>query len=299
MCLSYSCFSNVYVLAIGFTVAYVLFNPKKNEEDNKFFFSQIIDEIRCWVQRQADKKLYHQKQEESIIAKIRFYLNSELLESETIGALKLIDSKAQNNIDKIQERLRWLDKKLDFHAKSEYLNILAFNSAMYGGLILIIASLQGLNSEVHFGQIIIPFDILLIVSSLHCIISDRFNIKIKPTKMLYFSLFIIVLIIAFFYRENFTTYHLPQSYDNLLVIISIPLCLIWFIIYFILVSISAIILRINVWFKLKKIRIEDAVNEHNDDLKKYEDEFNQIDKKLLNVNEKDVIFPDESMTTTE
>ena len=89
-------FNDLFVIAIGMSMAYVVV-----EKDTSFF--SILSHITALVKNMTlRKKMKPQQQEEAVISRINFYLNSGLLPDTTRGALNLVSKKAEEVMKKIQ-----------------------------------------------------------------------------------------------------------------------------------------------------------------------------------------------------
>ena len=132
-------FNDLYVIAVGVSMAYIVIESRNG---GKSFFS-FLSKMTNIVQSIAlDYKTRPQQNEELVIAKIKYYLNSDKLQETTKGALDLLCQKAEDVMKSVINLEKWFKHKMAFHTKTDYLDVISCDSFIYGMFVLFVGALQ-------------------------------------------------------------------------------------------------------------------------------------------------------------
>ena len=271
-------FNDLFVIAIGMSMAYVVV-----EKDTSFF--SILSHITALVKNMTlRKKMKPQQQEEAVISRINFYLNSGLLPDTTRGALNLVSKKAEEVMKKIQKLEKWSEHKLEFHTRTYFLNVISCDCFFFGLFSLFVGTFQHYERVCIDGlmQVMLLTLILLLV---HCLVFEHLEISgwksyAKPRIILHCLLMILALYVGITFLG---TPIVPIS-CGWLAIISVIGCFIGFIAYFIMNIIANITLLCIIISKIIGLDISSEAKGHTDDINRYKPELDKISEQLKNEN---------------
>ena len=276
-------FNDIYVIAVGVSMAYIVVETKAEKAS---FFS-ILSTITTWVKEMLlrSKKNIKEK-EENITTKIEYYINSDLLKDVTKGSLLNTHDRAKKEVSKISELENWVERKLRFHTKTEFLNVISFDCFLYGLFILFSGALQNKCKICIDGLIqIVLFTIGL--SLIHCLWFERMEITswkwyTKPRILSHGVLLLVSLIIGIY---KYDTPIIPDISCGWLAIISVFICFIGFIAYFSANVLSNITLSCIIFFKALSIGVsKKTAQEHKEEVERHQAELDEIDRQLSKLN---------------
>lgn len=275
-------FNDLFVIAVGLSMAYVFFEGNRQ---SSFFhiLSKITNVLKNWV---LEWKTKPQQQEEAIIAKIDYYLKSDYLKQETQGALKLVSQKAKDVVRNVHELESWSERKLKFHTKTDFLSVISYDCFLFGIFVLFAGVFQN-KCQVYIDGLLVVMLLCMLLLLLHCLVVERLEINNKwekffePGFVLHSSILIIALIVGVSYNNELDFF---CKIKNALPICCVVVCFIGFIAYLVMNIVSNIILSGIILYKIFSLNISSNAKTHEEDMRRYQDELNEIDDKLKREN---------------
>lgn len=274
-------FNDIFVIAVGLSMAYVVFEGKRQ---SSFFhiLSKITTTLKNWV---LDKKTKSQQQEEGVIAKIDYYLSSGFLKDETKGALNLVSQKAKDIVDDVHKLETWSERKLKFHTKTDYLSVISYDCSLFGVFVLFIGVFQN-KCGICIDGLLETMLLALFSLLFHCLWFERLEVNtwwkrfFAPGFVFHSLLLMIALYIG---RLNLATAFFPSYADFLPVCCAIA-CFVGFLAYLATNILSNVVLALIISYKIFSLKISSNAKAHENDLKRYQKELDEIDGKLKKVN---------------
>lgn len=271
-------FNDLFVLAVGLSMAYVIFEGRR---EYSFFYvlSRITETLKYWV---LDMKTKPQQKEEAIIAKIDYYLKSGLLKDETKGALDLVSRKAKEVVGKVHELEAWSERKLRFHTKTSFLSVISYDCFLFGLFVLFAGVFQhkcGTCVDGLLEVMLLSVSVLL----LHCLWFERLEMDCRwkrilgPGLVLHSFIFVGALIWGTFHREITL---LPFLDAGVLPVYCAVACFIGFIAYLVMNILSNIVLAVIISVKISLLKISENAETHRTDMERYREELDDIDNRL-------------------
>ena len=272
-------FNDIYVIAVGVSMAYIVVESKAEKAS---FFS-ILSKITTWVKERILKnKKKIKEEEENITTQIEYYISSNLLKDVTKGSFLNTYNRAKKEVSKIKELENWVERKLQFHTKTEFLNVISFDCFLYGLFVLFAGALQNKCALCIDGLIqVILFSIGILL--VHCLWFERLEIEswkwyFKPRIILHGIVLCVTLIVGIYIYD---TPIIPNISCGWLSIISVFVCFIGFIAYLITNVLSNIILSVIILYKAVSIGIsKKKAEEHRGEIESHRKELDNIDKRL-------------------
>lgn len=270
-------FNNLFVIAIGLAMAYMLIEDGERRGKFYSFLSHISQTIR---DRALQRKSKGQQSLEAGIARIEFYISKNRLKPETCGALKLVRQKANKVVGRIKNVEEWSTKFSKFHTRNEFLQISAFDCFVYGISIIFVGTLQ--NKEgIEVGGFLQIMDIGMTILFFHCLAFEFVN-TLKHTYLLRPSVFIHGIALLFLMyiawcNRNDTLFVVGEGWIEIL---SVFFAFGDFILYFcfnILVNIYVLIYTL-VW--IYNLNLGKEVQTQKDDINEYKEELDAVDEAL-------------------
>lgn len=292
--LHYNDFCNLYVIAIGLSLAYIVVLGERE----KFPFRRFLDDMAKKFQQSVKSKIKPYQQEQTTIAQIRFYLNldkkDDLLNPKTIGALELIANKVTETIDKIKSIDESINKALSHHIKTDYLNVCAFDCTFYSFFLLILGPLS-LKCGLHIDLWISFMNCSIVLAVIHCFLYDRCRIQHYPPRILWHSIYFTLGTIIFLL--------LGKRFENAKLLpewVTPIICFSNFIVYFAISSIGCFFASHSISKAIRKLNLEKTAQDHADDLKRYKKDLQYIDTALeqLSNNTSSPVVENDSQTTS-
>lgn len=276
-------FNDIYVIAVGVSMAYIVVETKAEKAS---FFS-ILSDITTWVKEKLlNSKKKIKEEEENITTQIEYYINSDLLEDVTKGRLLSTLERAKKEVSKINELENWVERKLRFHTKTEFLNVISFDCFLYGLFVLFSGALQnkcGICIDGLIQIILFAIGIMLI----HCLWFERIELTswkwyLQPRILLHGILLSIALIIGIYKHDILI---IPTITCGWLSIISVFTCFIGFIAYLFANVLSNFVLSGIIFCKSLLIGVSaKKAQEHQDEIEKCRKELDKIDMQLKRLN---------------
>ena len=279
--LSYIDFNDLFVIAVGILMAYIIIEPKDRKKTFLGFLSIITNKIQSIV---LDSKTKPQQKEEEFVSKINYYLNTNRLKDTTKGALSLISINAKEVVINVKNLESWFNSKIKFHTKSEFLNVISCDGFLYGIFVLFIGALHKV--DVKCDGVVELLLLFMFFSLLHCLICEKIDLQhklaifYKPSIFLHASIFLICLIVGvIFCREP-----IFDIKTGWLAILSVVACFSGFLAYFVMTICANIVLLFVMLFKIHKLNINSAFKNQNNDFNRYQEELDKIDADIKNEN---------------
>lgn len=276
-------FNDIYVIAVGVSMAYIVVESKVEKSSFFSILSKITTSVKELLLR--GKKSLKEK-EEKITTQIDYYIESGLLKDITKGSLLNTNKRAKEEVYKIKELENWVERKLQFHTKTEFLNVISFDCFLYSLFILFVGALQNKCELCIDGLIqVILFSIGILL--VHCLCFERLEIEswkwyFKPRIILHGIVLCVALIVGIY---TYDTPIIPNISCGWLSIISVFACFIGFIAYLFTNVLSNCILSIIILCKALLIGVsEKKAKEHENEMEQYREEFDDIDAQLMELN---------------
>lgn len=270
-------FNDLFVIAIGVSMAYIIFEGK---QQSSFFhaLSRITETLKNWV---LDIKTKPQQREEAVITRIDFFLKSKLLKDKTQGALELVSKKAKEVVDKVHELESWSDKKLKFHTQTRFLSIISYDCFLFGIFVLFAGVFQN-KCCIGINGLLEVMLLSMLVLLVHCLWFEKLEMNKKWQKILGpgFILHSLVFITALW----FGLCNKDMSYicldKGVLPICCSVACFTGFIAYLLMNILSNFVLAVIILFKISRLKISTNAKDHENDMKRYNNELNRIENQL-------------------
>ena len=265
-------FNDLYVIATGLTATYIAFASSV-----KTTFLDILSGFTSHIKEKALKrKEKPQREEETVIAQISYYLKSKLLSPQIEGALVLVASKANEVMEDIRSLEKWANDKQNFHTRSAYLRVISCDCFFWGLFVLFVGVLQDRCSFNINGLL----QILLLVMGvclLHCLLYEHVNIKkFKPKIWTHSLVLICALMVGIVYHNQ----EIFSFGCGVSAILSVAVCFCGFISYFLMNFIVDVILLVVILCKIFFLQITKRVEEQKKDIARYQTELDKIDTTL-------------------
>lgn len=276
-------FNDIYVIAVGVSMAYIVVETKAEKASFFSILSTITTQVKEFLLN-SKKKL--KEKEEDITTQIDYYISSNLLSDVTKGSLSNTDKRAKREVSKICELENWVERKLRFHTKTEFLNVISFDCFVYGLFILFSGALQN-KCGIYIDGLIQFVLVGMGISLIHCLSFERLEITswkryTKPRILSHGILLFVALMIGI---NKYDTPIIPSISCGWLSIISVFTCFIGFIAYFIANVLSNIILSFIIVFKAESIGVsKKKAEEHKEEIEQYREELDKIDSQLRKSN---------------
>lgn len=272
-------FNNLYVIAVGLSMAYIV--VEANKKDKASFFSFLSSITNSVKRRVLAKPNRIKEEEESVITQIEYFFKSNLLKERTAGSLENINIRAKDELDKVKSFNEYVENKLWFHTKTDFLNVISCDCFLYGLFILFAGAFQKI-CGIYIGGLIVVLLIALVLLLIHCLWFEKLepNSKImyyyKPTIIKHVFFLIVALVIGI--NVNNCTL-LSNISSGWLSVFSVLACFIGFIAYLFIVVLSNIVLSA---ITIKKARSlsPDTAQMHQNELNRHRDELDQIENDL-------------------
>lgn len=270
-------FNDLFVIAIGLSMAYIIFEGK---QQSSFFhvLSRITETLKNWV---LDKKTKSQQREEAVITRIDYFLKSKLLQDTTQGALELVSKKAKEVVDKVHELESWSDKKLKFHTQTKFLSIISYDCFLFGIFILFVGVFQN-KCSIHINGLLEIMLLSIVVLLVHCLGFEKLENNKRWQKI--FGPGFILHSLVFIAALWFGLCNKDKSYfslDNgILSICCSVACFIGFIAYLLMNILSNLVLVVIILIKIGLLKISTNAKDHENDVKRYGKELNEVENKL-------------------
>lgn len=272
-------FNDLFVIAIGVSMAYIVIETR---QVGKSFFS-ILSKITNIVQNLVlDYKTKPQQNEEAVISQIKYYLSSGMLEEQTIGGLKLVCDKAEDVMYGVESLEEWIKHKMEFHTKTDFLSVISYDSFLYGLFVLFIGALQNKCSSFQCLGLLECVLLAILLCLTHCLVYERLEIDNKLKKwtkpnIFTHSVILIVCLIVGIIRQDIPFVDMDEGW---IAVISVIACFIGFIAYLFTTIVANIILLVINLIRIIKLDINAEVKSQKDDIKRYQQELDKIDREM-------------------
>lgn len=274
-------FNDLYVIAVGISMAYIVISRKNDKSDEQSFFrflSNITDFFQSLILYSKTKRL---QKEEFVITKIEYYLKTNKLKDETKGALGLVCQKAKEVQERANNLEKWFKERLHLFTKTDYLNVVSCDCSIFGLIILYIGALAN-KTQTDYSGFVGWLLIFVCFGVVHCLIYERIPIKndfiriTRPNIFLHSIIAVIFLLVGVKYCGGSI---LPISSDNL-PIWSVFACFIGFIIYLVFTITANVVFFFIMLIRILCLKINVNVEQQKDDIERYKDELDSIDNAI-------------------
>lgn len=271
-------FNDLFVIAIGVSMAYIVIETRQGGKSFFSILSKITNAVQDWV---LDYKTKPQQKEEAVISQIKFYLNSGRLNAQTVGALDLVCRKAEDVMVRVNALENWIKHKMEFHTKTNFLNVISYDSFLFGLFVLFVGALQN-KCNLKCEGLLEWMLLAILLCMLHCLLYERLELDrkwkdwSKPTISTH-SLVLIVCLIVGVVRCGKPFVDIQAQW---LAIYSVFTCFIGFITYlFTTVAANILLLVINL-IKIIRLNINKEVRIQRDDISRYQKELDDLDRAM-------------------
>lgn len=275
-------FNDLFVIAIGVSMAYIVIETRHAGRSFFSILSKITNLVQNWV---LDYKTKPQQNEEAVISQIKYYLSSGRLDEQTVGALSLVCNKAEDVMSRVEALEEWIKHKMEFHTKTDFLNVISYDSFLYGLFVLFVGALQN-RCGLQCGGLLEWMLLAILACMIHCLlyerleIDERWKIWSKPNFFTHSILLTVFLIVGIF-RYDLPFVNIEVGW---LSIFSVIACFIGFIAYLITTVAANIILLVVDLIKIIRMNINAEVRSQKDDISRYQQELNHIDLAMKDEN---------------
>lgn len=275
-------FNDLFVIAVGVSMAYIVIETRQVGKSFFSILSKITSIVQNWV---LDYKTKPQQNEEAVISQIQYYLSSGRLNAQTVGALDLVCTKAEDVMCRVKALEEWIKHKMEFHTKTDFLNVISYDSFLYGLFVLFIGALQH-KLELPCKGLLEYMLMAILVCLVHCLIFERLEIDeawkrwCKPNIFTH-SIILIAFLIIGIIQCNTPFMEIESGW---LAISSVAACFIGFIAYLLATVTANIILLVINLRKIIKLDINAEVKSQKDDIGRYQQELDSIDQAIKDEN---------------
>lgn len=271
-------FNDLFVIAIGVSMAYIVIETRQS---GRSFFS-ILSKITNMVQKMVlDYKTKPQQNEEAVISQIKYYLNSGRLNQQTAGALKLVCNKAEDVMSSAQELDEWIKHKMEFHTKTDFLNVISYDSFLFGLFVLFVGALQN-KCDLQCDGLQEWLLLAMVAGLLHCLVYERLELDNAFKRWTRPNIFTHSVVLAAFLIMGILWHDVAivDIETGWLAIFSVIACFIGFIAYlFTTVAANIILLIVNL-IKIMMLKINAEVKSQQDDISRFQEELDTIDQAM-------------------
>lgn len=270
-------FNDLYEIAVGISMAYIVVESKAGKASFFSILTKITASVRDWLLHHNTKP---QQEEETVIARIDYYLASGLLREETKGGLKNISKRAAKEVRKIKKLEKWTEWKLKFHTKTDFLNVISCDCFLYGLFILLAGAFQDkCNAEV--GGLVLTMLAAMAALLIHCLWFERMELSgwkkiVRPSIPLH------CLLLSAAIAVGFSRFSIPAFVGNhVLAVMSVFACFIGFIAYLLANLLSNAVLSVVILVKILRLGVSTKnAKSHNEEIDEYKEELDDIDRQL-------------------
>lgn len=270
-------FNDLFVIAIGLSMAYIVLGNKKEQAS----FFRVLLRITEYVKNRAlNLKTRSQQEEEAVISQIDYYIQSGLLETETQGALKLISGKAKEVIQHAHDLEKEIEQSIKRRTKTNYLGVISYDCFIYGIFVLFMGVLQNKESQDVDGLMLVINGTMALLL-LHCIVAEHGDFgHLNPNYLLHS----VVLLIGFGAGCGLYGKFSGGLSTTWVSILSVVVCFSSFIAYLIANILANVLLAIWAAWKIYGLKMSEKIESHKDDMARFKPELDKIDKQLRNKN---------------
>lgn len=281
--LNFSDFNNLYVIAVGLSMAYVYVS----KPDEVTFLRILKNMSKRLAELVLQKKAKPQEKDEAILTEIQYLLNSVTLNSDIKAKLSVIDEQAKTTLTRIRDIESGLNIKLDIQTRGNFLNIISCDCFLYGMLILFMSDIykvMNIQEDIIAGIGLIVIFILAI----HCQIFDRISKSksaqngFRPRILTHAGIVFLISIIIYLFFDGFVLLFPSEnkSLHNAIVVSSVFACYIGFILYFCSSFIGCTYQCLVFSYKIHNIHFDSIIDVHQGSLKKIESEIKEEVEKV-------------------
>lgn len=280
--LSLSSFNELLALSVGLNLAYVLVNKSHLKKENYSLFSFLDSFARQLAQKAFNDKTVEQQRLRSMVARIQYYLTTGLLSEKSAIILTHISDIAQENLNEIDSTEKEIQNRFSEAncINTVYMPYLAFDCAVYGVVLLLLAALEShLNHP--FYLFISVFNIGIVLLALFCVYHENKKRKKghSPTVLNQVLFLIVICTLGLFIPEKWEILS-SVFWANLTLLLAVFLSMSSLVAYFLNCSVKCLKEFFESKRILRKSSILSGVIIHEKDIERFQDEFNSIDEKL-------------------
>lgn len=275
--LQLSDFNDLYVIAVGVSMAYIVVESKVGKASFFSILSKITTSVKDWLLHRNTKP---QQEEEAVITRIDYYLSSGLLSEETKGGLKNISKRAAKEVGKIKDFEEWVSVKLKFHTKTDFLNVISCDCFLYGLFVLFVGAFQN-KCGVDVDGLVLMVLIALAILLGHCLWFERLEMSgwkrfVRPSIPLHCLLLFVALVIGL------SRFNITVSFGSQAIAVSSAFaCFSGFLAYLLANIFSNAVLSIIILVKILLLGISTKkARSHNEEIDEYKEELDVIDRQL-------------------
>lgn len=291
-------YNDLYTIAVGLCMAYIIVEARvSNEASSLPFFNFLSQMSTSFMEWMINKKTKPQRAEEQTISRISYYLESGLLTDKIAGALEHIRNRVLDVLEEIRQLEQKSKERMDYHTKADYLHVISFVSFLYGILLLVMGPIE----SVHYynvDHILLGMNVFVTLSLMHCIISDKINLKtgfLKPRKLFHTLFFVIVLFVSI-YKLPCIDLSTSPYWHSFNIFYGLVMCFVGFIAYTVCSVIGCGWVCFSSTYIILRMSLEKVAKEHADELKRYSSVLEEIDNQL-NVGSSDFQINGDSIQT--
>lgn len=271
-------FNDLFVIAVGLSMTYIVIESKQT---GKSFFS-ILSKITQIVQTMIlDYKAKPQLKEEAVISQIKYYLSTNKLKEQTVGALSLVCDKAEEVMQNVNLLEEWIKRKMEFHTKTDFLSVISYDSFVFGMFVLFIGALQN-KCQIQCNGLLEWMLLAMMVSLIHCLVYERLEIDCawkewtKPNIFTHSVVLAVCLTLGIIWHDK----EYLGLENGWIAIMAVVACLIGFLSYLITTVIANVLLLIATIWKIVCLNIDSKVKSQLSDINRYQKELDDIEKAI-------------------
>ena len=232
--LTLASFNEILALSVGLNLAYILVNKSRLRKEEYSLFSFLDSLARQLARKALNEKTVEQQKFRSMVARIQYYISTGLLSSESTVVLKHISSMAQNVLNEIDSAETEIQRRFSEAncIKTSYMPHLAFDCAVYGFIMLLLAAFET-DLGFSFYNYISVFNCGIIFLSFYCVYHENKNHKDGegPTVINQVVFLVIICVVGCIYPSRWEILS-SVFWANLTVILAVFLSMSSLITYF-------------------------------------------------------------------
>lgn len=283
MMLNYESFINIYVIAVGISMAYVFVSKDRTQT-----FFRFLGNMSEWFANAVLRmRLKPKEMDSQLKAQIEYYLSLPDLEITLKTKLEVLYrdiNKFLTNINVVESQLQ---TNLNSSTKVKYLNVISFDTFLYGLFIILLIGFYRCKVTTYTNEMVFILSSLILLFNFHCIICDH----IATTKSFFVPRIIshvilwLVVLIACYLKFSPNQVEFFDNLQNHLVCSSLILCFSGFITYFVVSSIFCIFYTLKTCWTFFRAPMKQYSKDHLEKLKELQPDFEKLKQQIENLPE--------------
>lgn len=279
--LNYESFINIYVIAVGISMAYVFVSKDRTQT-----FFHFLGNMSEWCANAVLKMRVKPKEMDSQLkAEIDYYLTLPDIEITLKTKLEVLDKDINKFLVYISNVEKGLKADLKSSTKVDFLNVISFDTFLYGLLLILLIGFNRCNVTTYTNEIVFIASSLILIFNFHCVFCDHLTNpkKVFIPRIIAHIILILIALIGCIIIFNPNQVEFFNKLQNQLVCSSLILCFSGFITYFVFSSLLCIFYTLRTCLTFLKYPMKQYTKDHLEkvnELKPYFERMKQNIEKL-------------------